>query len=254
MGTDHQLLHGIVHFPVVVPNLLTASFLGPVGAGFQIDTYGAVLAGNKGTEFLGAGFIRIDSNMPAGNLVTRVGGLGKVTQALLLVQPLINGVFSVLHSNGVEAQLHRPIGVLGWRFHNEILSGDQVGNVDAPRRVCGKGRAGDFRTILFDDELPAAQVVASVGRLSDFQGTDGQLVIEVDAGGSAVGDAEHLWILSGTGVARGNGTVGMPQFLDVVGSGIQPGNADSAACVRGVRTGYQGGTGGIGIHTETPTR
>ena len=72
MGTDHQLLHGIIHLPEIVPDLLTAGFLDPIGAGFQIDTYGAVLAGNEGTEFLGAGFIRIDSNMPAGNLVTCV--------------------------------------------------------------------------------------------------------------------------------------------------------------------------------------
>ena len=254
MGVDHQLFHGVVHFPVVVPDLLASGFLDPIGAGFQIDTYCAVLAGNEGTEFLGTGFIRIDSNMPAGNLVTRVGGLGKVAQALLLVQPLVNGGFSVLHSYGVVAQFPRPIGILGGRLHNEVLSGNQVGNVDAPRCVCGKGRAWDFCAVLFDDELPAVQVVAGVGGLSDFQGTDGQLVIEADAGGSAVGDTDHLWILPRTGVAGGNGTVGMPQLLDVVGSGIQPGDADSAAGVRGVRAGYQGGAGGIGIHTETPTR
>ena len=347
MGADHQLFHGIIHFPVIVPDLLTAGFLGPVGAGFQIDTYGAVLAGNKGTEFLGAGFIRIDSNMPAGNLVTRVGGLGKVTQALLLVQPPVNGGFSVLHGNGVVAQLPRPIGVLGGRFHNEILSGNQVGNVDAPRCVCGKGRAWDFCAVLFDDELPTVQVIAGVGGLSDFQcavlcvgkahrsrltgyyghgfhagiadpigitgnqllgvqssglqagyghgaitagckgrtgdgigagricvqadfppaqvltgvcgfrdlhGAGGQLVIEADAGGNAVGDADHLWILSGTGVAGGNGTVGMPQLLDVISSSVQPGDTDFSVAVRCMGAGYQGGAGGIGIHTETPTR
>ena len=169
MGVDHQLFHGIIHFPVIVPDLLTAGFLDPVGAGFQIDTHGAVLAGNEGTEFLGAGFIRIDSNMPAGNLVTRVGGLGKVAQALLLVQPLVNGGFSVLHSNGVVAQLPRPIGVLGGGFQDKVFSGGQIGNADNAGFIRGKGRAGDFRAVLFDDELPAVQVVAGVGGLSDFQ-------------------------------------------------------------------------------------
>ena len=116
MGSDHQLLHGIVHFPVIVPDLLTAGFLDPIGAGFQIDTYGAILAGNEGTEFLGTGFIRIDSNMPAGNLVARVGGFREVAQTLLLVQPPVNGGFSVLHSNGVVAQFRSPIGIVGGRF------------------------------------------------------------------------------------------------------------------------------------------
>ena len=347
MGADQQLLHGIVHFPVVIPDLLAASFSDPIGAGFQIDTSGAVLAGNESTEFLGAGFIRIDSNMPAGDFISCVGRFREVSQALLFVQPLVNGGFSVLHSNGVEAQLHRPIGVLGGRFHNEIFSGGKIGNADDSGFVRGKGRAGNFCAVLFNDKLPTVQVIAGVGGLSDFQcavlcvgeahrsrltgyyghgfhagiadpigitgnqllgvqssglqagyghgaiaagckgrtgdrigaggicvqadfppaqvlagvcgfrdlhGAGGQLVIEADAGGSGVGDADHLWILSGTDVAGGNGTVGMPQLLDVISSGVQPGDTDFSVAVRCMGAGYQGGAGGIGIHAETPTR
>lgn len=106
---------------------------------------------------------------------------------------------------------------------------------------------------LLRKDTSAVLPAVTVGRLSDFQGTDGQLVIEADAGGSAVGDADHLWILSGTGVAGRNGTVGMPQLLDVISSSVQPGDTDFSVAVRCVRAGYQGGAGGVGIHTETPT-
>ena len=169
MGADHQLLHGIVHFPVIVPHVLTAGFLDPIGSGFQIDASGSVLTGNESMEFLSAGFVRIDSNMPAGDLVSRVGGLGKAAQALLFVQPLVNGGFPILHGDGVEAQLHRPIGVFGGGFQDKVFSGGQIGNADDAGFIRGKGRAGDFRAVFLDDELPTVQVIAGVGGLSDFQ-------------------------------------------------------------------------------------
>ena len=236
MGVDHQLFHSIVHFPVIVPDLLTASFSDPIDAGFQIDTYGAVLAGNKGTEFLGTGFIRIDSNMPARDFISCVGRFREVSQALLLVQPLVNSSFSVLHGNSVEAQLHGPIGVLGGRFHNEILSGGKIGNADDSGFVRGKGRTGNLRTVLFDDELPTVQVVAGVGRLSDFQCA--VLGVGETYGSRLTG---HYRDCSHAGIADPIGIAGS-QFLGVQGSGLQAGYGHGT-----VAAGCKGRTGdGIG--------
>ena len=187
MGADHQLLHGIVHFPVIVPHVLTAGFLDPIGSGFQIDTNGAVLTGNESMEFLSAGFVCIDGDMPAGNFVSRVGGLGEAAQTLLLVQPLVNGGFPVLHGDGVVSQFHSPIGIVSGRFQNDILSGSQIGNADDAGFIRGKGRAGNFLAVLFHDEFPAIQMVAGVSGLPDFQRAYGQLVVKADSCGSTVG-------------------------------------------------------------------
>ena len=46
----------------------------------------------------------------------------------------------------------------------------------------------------------------------------------------------------------------MPQLLDVVGSGVQPGDADSAVAVRCMGAGYQGGAGDVGVQGKLPTR
>ena len=45
----------------------------------------------------------------------------------------------------------------------------------------------------------------------------------------------------------------MSKLLDIVSSGVQPGDADFTAAVRRMGAGYQRGTGGVGIQSKTPT-
>ena len=252
MGADHQLLHGIVHFPIIVPHILTAGFLDPIGSGFQIDASGSVLTGNESMELLSAGFVRIDGDMPAGDFVSCIGRFREAAQTLLFVQPLVNGGFPILHGDGVVAQFRSPIGIVGGRFQNDILSGSQIGNTDDAGFIRGKGGIGNFRAVLLYDELPAAQMIARIGGLPDFQRAYGQLVVKADSCGSTVGHCDFLRIVFGTGVAGRNAGVGMSKLFNVVCSCVQPGDADFTAAVRRIGAGYQRGAGSVGIQGKTP--
>ena len=190
-------------------------------------------------------------------MVAGVGRLSDFQCAVLGVGETYGSRLTGHYRDCFHAGIADPIGITGNQLLGVQSSGLQAGYGHGAIIAGCKGRTGDgigAGGIRVQADFPPAQVLAGVCGFRDLHGAGGQPVIEADAGGSAVGDADHLWILSGTGVAGGNGAVGMPQLLDVVGSGVQPGDADSAVAVRCMGAGYQGGAGGIGIHSETPTR
>lgn len=77
-------------------------------------------------------------------------------------------------------------------------------------------------------------------------------VCQADRSGSAAADTDLLGIGAGTIVHCVDGTVGVPQLLDIVGASGQPGNGNLSAAVGGVRSRRKAGAGGVGVHGKPP--
>ena len=100
--------------------MFIAGFLCPVGAGIKVIPSPTILVGDKGADFLGAGFVRIHGNVPALHGLAGVGLFVEPDQTLLLIEPGIYGGFTGFHSHIMEAQLCQPIIVLCGQLYNGI--------------------------------------------------------------------------------------------------------------------------------------
>ena len=120
MGLDFKLVDCFVHHPVFVlkSTMLVAGFFRPVDAGVKVIARLTVCIGDKGANLLGAGFVRIDSNMPAFHGLPGVGLFVEPDQPLLLIEPSVHGGFTGFHGHIVETQLGQPIIILRGQLHN----------------------------------------------------------------------------------------------------------------------------------------
>ena len=119
MGLDFKFMDCFVHHPVFVLKapMLVTGFLRPVGAGIKVITSPTILVGDKGADFLGAGFVRIHCDVPALHGFAGVGFLVEPDQTLLLVEPCVHGAFTGFHGHIMEDQLCEPIIILRGQFH-----------------------------------------------------------------------------------------------------------------------------------------
>ena len=100
--------------------MFVAGFLRPIGAGVKVVARLTVRIGNKGADFLGAGFIRIDSDVPTLHGLPGIGLFVKPSQALLLVEPCVHGGFTSFYGHIMEAQLCQPVIVLSGQLYNRV--------------------------------------------------------------------------------------------------------------------------------------
>ena len=80
----------------------------------------AVLVCDKSADFLGAGFIRVDGDVPALHGFAGIGLFVEPDQTLLLIEPGIHGGFTSFYRHIVEAQFCQPVIVLRGQLHNGI--------------------------------------------------------------------------------------------------------------------------------------
>ena len=122
MGLDFKLVDRFIYHPVFVlkSSMLVTGFLRPVGAGVKVIARLTVGIGDKGADLLGAGFVRIDSDMPAFHGLPGVGLFVEPDQSLLLIEPSVHGGFTGFHGHIMETQLCEPIIILRGQLHNRV--------------------------------------------------------------------------------------------------------------------------------------
>lgn len=110
MWLDLKSLDGFIHHPVFVlkPPMLVAGFLRPIDTGIEIVTSPTFLVGDKGADFLGAGFIRIHSDVPALHRLAGIGLFVEPSQPLFLIEPGIHGGFTGFYCYIMGAKLRKP--------------------------------------------------------------------------------------------------------------------------------------------------
>ena len=167
MGLDIKLVDSFIHHPVFVLKapVFVAGFLRPVGAGVKVITSSTILVGDKGADFLGAGIIRENSNVPALHRLAGIGLFVEPGQALLLVEPGIYGGFTGFHGHIVEAQLCEPIIVLRGQLHYGVPSQRKIIRAGVAIVIGGEVSVGVALRISHP-ESPAAKLIAGVLRIS----------------------------------------------------------------------------------------
>ena len=79
-----------------------------------------------------------------------------------------------------------------------------------------------------------------------------QIVLEADRSGATCRDGDLLRIGAGAVILSAYAAVRVANLLNIVGAGEQAGDGDLTTGIGGMRSGYQGRTGGVRVDTELP--
>ena len=128
MGLDLKFLDGFIHHPVFILKtaVLVAGLLGPIDTGVHIISGAAIFVGDAGMQFLGAGFVCVDGDVPALHAIACVGLFIEPAQALLPVEPFIHHILTAHNGYIMEAKFTVPVNILSRQFQNGIPSGRKI--------------------------------------------------------------------------------------------------------------------------------
>ena len=252
-GLDYDLTGG----GVVIPQRILAGLVNLpdiVGTGSDPDgddTVGIRCKRRPGNEF-GTGSIRVDIELPAFKVCTRVGGLDDVGISRLVVREGHGLGSACCHGQGSDCGIKVPVRKsVGLIYLLDIVGTGRKILYDFTGGIRCEGRAGHLLGqggVGIDVELPAAQIGAGVGLLDDLA----VAILGVGDSDGCGAVALHLHgldtVIRDPVVDTGAG------FLDIVGSRLQTGDGDLTGC--GSREGRAGngfGTGRVRIHSEHPS-
>ena len=260
----HSNLNGF-HRGIADPvGIADSNFLGIVSAGNQIaDCHRAVSTGGEGRtgNSLGAGRICVDSDLPAGQVCTGVGGLDQLQTALMQVVNEADrssaacckgNLLGIGTCTGVQ---RTDCTVSVTDFLDVVGSRKQSGDGNLTTAVGGvrTGHQGCAGRVRIDTELPTFQVLAILGGLGQGQTAGVQLVGEAYRCSAVCCDGNFLGIGAGAVILSSNAAGGMSNLLNVVGTGLQTGNGDLAAGISDMGTRHKRCAGAVAVDTELPS-
>ena len=157
MGLDFKFLDGFINQPVFIfkASVLVTGFFGPVSAGVHVITDFSFFIGNHGADFLSAGFVSIDGDMPALQGFTGVCLLMEPTQTLFTVHPFIHNCLTSHNGYIMESQLTVPVVIFSLQFDNSVTAQWQVFRTGITIIISGVF-SYDMGILVGDTEGPAA--------------------------------------------------------------------------------------------------
>ena len=170
MGQNFKLFNGLIHKPVLIFKAAfgVSGFSGIIDAGVKIYTDLAVGICGNGSHLLGTFFIGVNGDLPAFKGLAGVGRLMEPAQSLLTVMPCIFCGLACNDRDGVVSQLAVPVVVTVGKLQNGIAAGLEFAGAGIPRFVGGIV-AHDIPVRILNAERPAAELIASVRRLTENQ-------------------------------------------------------------------------------------
>ena len=223
---------------------------------------GTVCACRKGGAFngFGAGNIRIDPDLPAGEVLSRIGllnqfdgtGFQRVVKA-----DRGGGTVGDRHLLGVAActAVHCLNIIVTVSKLLDIVDADfQTGNGYGTLgiRCMGTGHQCGATGIGVDSKFPACQIQPIAGRFGQTEVPGFDLIDKGNRGCCTSGDGYFLWIGAGTHILLVYRRIRVADFLHIVGTRGNAIDRNGAVGIRCMRAGYQGSAAGVGINAESP--
>ena len=208
----------------------------------------------------GASRIGVDTELPAGQILIVLSGLGQVQSGR--IQLIYKADGSSL--TGSECNLLRIGTVAGVQGVDGAVRMTQLfdvhgtsgkisyGDLTIGFGSMGAGNQGGAGRIRVDAKLPARQVFAVLSCLSQIQSGGVQLVDEADGRSLSDGECDFLRIGAIARVHSVNGIVCMSQLLNVHGACGKTSYGNLAICIGGVGSGDASSTSGIRVDAELP--
>ena len=261
VGSDGHRLYGSIALPI---GIASSNLLSIQSSRQQTcDGYGSILPcceGRAGHRAC-AGRIRIKPDLPAAQIFTCVRSLDQLHAACIQLVCEADGGSSTA-GNGhrlrvgtstvvqcIDCAVRMPdlLNIVGSRC--QPCDGDFAACIGGMRSR-NRGRTS---RIGIDSKLPPGEVLSILGCFRQADRPRFQLIYKADSRSSAAGDRHLLGIGTGAAVESVDAAVRMPQLFDIVSTCRQPGHGNLTAAVRGMRPGYQAGTGAVTINPKPPT-
>ena len=221
----------------------------------------AIGIGSMGTGHeLTAGSVRVNTELPAGQVLIVIRDLRQSQAALIQFVDKGNGCCLTqcdghLLRIGTGAHILRIDGGVGMTdFLDVICTGSNAGHRDLTVSIGGMraGHQSAAGCVRINAELPAGQVLIVFRCFRKRQVALIELVHECNGSSTTSGDRDLLGVGAGTDILGIDRRIGMTQFFHVISAGGQTGNIDLTGGTSSMRTGYQTGTGRIGIDAKAP--
>ena len=208
----------------------------------------------------GAGRIRIKPDLPAAQILPRVGFLHQLHAACIQLvcktdrcrgtrchrHRLRVGAGTVVQ--GIDCAVRMP------KLLNIVGSGCQPCDGDFAAGIGGMRSRNQSRTsrIGIDSKLPPGEILTILGCFRQADRPRFQLIYKADSRSTAACYRYLLGIGAGACVESIDAAVRMPQLLDIVSTSQQTRHGDLSAAVRGMGPGYQTGTGAVAVNPKPP--
>ena len=139
-------------------------------------------------------------------------------------------------------------------FLDIICTGSNAAHRDLTVSIGGMraGHQSAAGCVRINAELPAGQVLIVFRCFRKRQVALIELIYECNGSSTASGNRDLLGVGAGTDILGIDRRIGMTEFFYVISTGCQAGNIDLAGRTCCMRTGYQTGTGRIGIDAKAP--